>query len=82
MSEKFRPLRVSDQLELDLAGPGRPWLEPWGGRRPRYLTRLSLKSTLSATPPGGSAWGRPTADICKDILLQLHQLELPFSEEV
>ncbi len=76
------PPRVGDQLELELAGPGRPWYEAWGGRAPRGLTKGARMISVARTPPGGSAWGRPIGDICKDILLQLGQLELPFVEEV
>jgi len=49
------PPRVSDQLELELAGPGRAWYEPWAGRNPRLLTKASIASRLRPRTPGGSA---------------------------
>jgi len=49
----YAPPRVGDQLELGLAGPGRAWLEPWGGASPRVLTRTFKKFSLRAPPTGG-----------------------------
>ena len=50
---KSRPLLISEQLDLELAGPGLAWREPWGGRSARVLTRSFKLFTLSALPPGG-----------------------------
>ncbi len=47
------PPHVGDQLELELAGPGRAWLEPWGGKSPRELTRTFKAFSLRAPPAGG-----------------------------
>ena len=54
---QFRPPRVGDQWELGLAGGGRAWSEPWGGRSPRELTRISMSRTLRELPPGGLRLG-------------------------
>ena len=48
-----RPSRIGEQLELELAGPGRAWLEPWEGRDPRGLTKTAKKFSLRAPPTGG-----------------------------
>ncbi len=48
-----RPSRIGDQLELELAGPGRAWLEPWEGKSPRGLTKTAQKFSLGAPPAGG-----------------------------
>ncbi len=50
-------LHEGDQLELELAGPGLAWREPWGGVAPRVLTRTFVKFSLGAHTPGGSATG-------------------------
>jgi len=46
-------LRIGDQLELELAGAGRVWREPWGGRNPRGLTKSAEMFSLRAPPAGG-----------------------------
>ena len=78
MSGRSTP-HVGDQLELELAGPGRAWLEPWGGLSPRVLTRTFKIFRLEATPPGGSTCsvgseGPPTQFKGSSVV----QLELPF----
>ena len=79
----YRPSRIGEQLELDLAGPGRPWLEPWEGRSPRSLTKASQMFKLSAIPPGGAATKRGFREQpAPEKRLQLEQLELPFDVEV
>ena len=42
-----------DQLELELAGPGRAWLEPWEGMSPRALTGAFKRFSVDALPAGG-----------------------------
>ncbi len=44
---------VLAQLELELAGPGRVFIEPWGGLDPRLLTRSHKMFSLGASPAGG-----------------------------
>ncbi len=44
---------VGEQLSLELAGPGRSWLEPWGGKSPRGLTKAFERFSLRASPAGG-----------------------------
>ena len=79
----YRPPRIGDQLELDLCGAGRPWLEPWGGRSPRVLTKTFEMFKLSAIPPGGAAARCDNREQpAPEKRLQLEQLELPFSLEV
>jgi len=48
-----RPPRIGDQLSLELAGPGREWSEPWGGKSPRVLTQAWKRFSLGAPPTGG-----------------------------
>ena len=45
--------RVGEQLELELAGPGLVWREPWEGKSPRALTRAAETFSLRALPAGG-----------------------------
>ena len=47
-----RPPTVA-QFELELAGPGRAWYEPWAGRSPRALTGAAVMFSLGAFPAGG-----------------------------
>ena len=74
------PPRVGDQLELELAGPGRAWVEPWGGAAPRGLTKAFEKFSFGAPPTGGL---RGNAQTCSDEerpQLEI-QLGLPFEKE-
>jgi len=48
-----RPSRIGEQLELELAGPGRAWREPWEGKSPRVLTKTFERFSLGAPPTGG-----------------------------
>ncbi len=45
--------RVGAQLELELAGPGLAWREPWGGVSPRGLTKMAQTVSLGAYPTRG-----------------------------
>jgi len=69
---------VSEQLELELAGPGRAWYEPWGGKSPRGLTKAAKRVSLVALPARGLReyeYRRPEREY-----LQLElQLEAPSS---
>ncbi len=57
------PSRVGEQLELELAGPGRSWNEPWAGKSPRVLTKVSQVFSLGAPPLGGlPRMSRPADD--------------------
>jgi len=48
-----RPSRKGEQLELELAGPGLVWLEPWEGKSPRTLTGAYKRFSLGAPPARG-----------------------------
>ncbi len=66
-----------DQFELELAGPGRAWQEPWEGKSPRGLTKCAEKFSLGAPPTGGL---HGVIKVCpKDSQRELAvQLSLPF----
>ena len=40
------------QLELELAGPGLAWREPWEGQSPRALTQAAQKFSVGAHATG------------------------------
>ena len=40
------------QLELELAGPGLAWREPWEGQSPRELTRAAQTFSVGAPATG------------------------------
>ena len=68
--------RKGEQLEFDLAGPGRAWREPWSGLAPRVLTGGVEIRSLRATPARGLRADEMFA--CKDEQQeQLGQLLLP-----
>ncbi len=48
-----KPSRVGAQLELELAGPGLAWREPWGGVSPRGLIKMAQSVSLGAYPTRG-----------------------------
>ncbi len=76
------PPRVGDQLELELAGPGRAWYEPWGGRSPRVLTKAVNSFSLGALPLAGLRGNDLLAGLHEDNASADIQLELPFGEAV
>jgi len=68
-------------LELQLGFGGRSWLEPWEGRDPRLLTKLSKMIRLGPRPPGGSACGDDSRELTcpeKRELIDVDQLLLRF----
>ncbi len=68
---RTRSPHVGDQMELELAGPGRAWLEPWGGRKPRELTRGGSLCNLAGPSPGGlhaDAWSEGEEERSSDQL--------------
>ncbi len=70
--------RVGEQLELELAGPGRAWREPWWGMNPRVLTRAFQTFSLGAPPAGGLH--ADASVICTEINQEQRlQLLLPFA---
>ena len=55
---------IGDQLELELAGPGRVWREPWEGMSPRALTKVAQMLSLGAPPAGGL---RAPVGVCRNL---------------
>ena len=73
--ESSTPPRVGDQLELDLAGPGRAWIEPWGGVSPRLLTKMAKMIRVDPLPAPGL---RELFAACMADSTQLDLFELRF----
>jgi len=71
----------SDQLELELAGLGRAWVEPWEGMSPRVLTGAFRKFSLGA-PPAGGLHADAGLSAQRMIAPAASQLEFPFMLEV
>jgi len=72
----------SDQLELELAGPGRAWLEPWLGKSPRSLTDGFKRFRLEPLPAGGPIGSDLARQISDEEQEELAgQLLLPFAKE-
>ncbi len=73
---RLKHSRIGEQLELELAGPGRAWREPWEGKSPRVLTRTFKTFSLRALPAGGlpgdealAAWKTKQEELRMQLLL-------------